>query len=119
MPRLVQALQVVGPEQGLLFPQVVEIAPVIQARVMTVVVNYLDGIRAHWNNVRDIHILLLQLQFCALSPVPSYLGRGRVDPQELSRVVPGLAILKADFEFMRLLMEHDVCRFDGHVSQDY
>ncbi len=108
VPGLVQFLQILGPVQRLLAPQFVEVAPVVEARIVAVVEHDLDRVLADRHQVDDVYVLFVDFQFRLLSPVPAHLGRRRVDPQELGRIVEGLPVLELDLQFMGLLVQDDI-----------
>ncbi len=108
MSRLLQPVEVVGPVDGLLAPQVVEVAPVVETGVVAVIEKDLDGVLAHRLDVGDVHVLLVQLQLGTFAPVATHFGRRGVDPQQFRRVGEASAFVEGDLQGVRRGVKGDL-----------
>jgi len=82
--------------------------PSVDSAVMTVAKGRTDSVIADWADVGDGDVFLVQLQHFLTRAVASDFGGRRVDPQIFTGQIKMRAIVEADFEDGRFLVEFDV-----------
>src|SRR5512138_1798604 len=116
-----QPLKIRRPELLLVFAELVEVVPGVDAGAVPVGEHRLDRVRAYRLDGPDLDVALARLQHFLSRPMAAHFRRRRVDTQELVRQAKAAPIGEGDFQYPRLLVQRDAgrCALRSHCAFSY